>query len=444
LSISVHPTIQLLEIISGGELMKIKRLIVFLLVFALLASITACGGNSEQAAQSSDSGEQQTQQVQKKKWRYQTIWVPSITLWRGDKYFGDLVNRLADDLELEYYEGGTLITTSDEMFDAVSKGVIEMGTDWPSYWAGKNTAFDLITSVPMGFNPQDYMIWYWQGGGFELAQELYGKYNIVWFPHSITSPESGQRTNVPVYTADDYKDIKMRQCGRNQANILQDLGGAAIFMPGAEIYLGLQRGTIEGAEFGVPETDWAMGFQEVTKYWVAPGWHQPGPLSGVMVNKQAWDTLSDKTKFLFKEAAMASMMWAWTFFEYSAVEYTNRFLEAGTTITRLDDDSLNRIQEMAYNYLLKDAEENPDHCKIAFSQIKFLYQMKEYRELQEPFMFGRTPPNIDEVYAKLEELAKQHGVYDSVIELEKTVRKRMEAQEFWKEGTPYEMNPIIP
>jgi TRAP-type mannitol/chloroaromatic compound transport system substrate-binding protein len=68
----------------------------------------------------------------------------------------------------------------------------------------------------------------------------------------------------------------LRQLRPHAANILKDLGGAAIFMPGAEITRPLQRDDRRG-EFSVPECDWSMGFQEVTKFWVLPGWHQPGP-----------------------------------------------------------------------------------------------------------------------------------------------------------------------
>jgi hypothetical protein len=35
-------------------------------------------------------------------------------------------------------------------------------------------------------------------------------------------------------------------------------------------------------------------------------------------------------------------------------------------------------------------------------------------------------------------------VYDSVIALERNVRKKMEKQEFWKPGTHYVENPITP
>jgi TRAP-type mannitol/chloroaromatic compound transport system substrate-binding protein len=229
-----------------------------------------------------------------------------------------------------------------------------------------------------------------------------------------------------------------------QAKILKDLGGAAIFMPGSEIYLALSRGTIDAGEFSVPECDWAMGFQEVTKFWVLPGWHQPGPVSGIMVSKKSWDKLSDRVKFIFKEAAMSTMLWSWTYFEYSAGEYTKKFKEKGTVLTHLEKATLDKIHEYAYKYLLEDAEANPDHAKIAFSQAKFFKDIDEWRTIQQPFTWGRTPPKIDDLYSKLEAIAKKHNVYDSVIALERSVRQRMEKQEFWKPGTPYVENPVTP
>lgn len=379
------------------------------------------------------------------RWTMQSIWVPSITLWRGDKYFVDLVNLLGEGLlQIQFFEGGTLVTRSDELFDAVRTGALQMGSDWPSYWEGKNTVFSLFTSVPMIFTPGDYMIWFWQAGGFELAQEMYGKFGMVWLPHSVTGPESGQRSNVPIYKGDDYRSIKMRQCGRNQARILEELGGAAIFMPGSEIYLSLQRGVIDAAEFSVPEVDWSMGLQEVTKYNVQPGWHQPGPVSGIMINKAAYDRLPDKAKFILKQAAMATMMWAWTFFEYSAGEYTQKFIEAGTTITRLDDSTLNRIQEIADRLMIKDARANPDYAKVAFSMVQYLKDISVWRESQQPFMFGRNPPTLDRLYEELKAIAQQHGVYDAVMALRESARARNKAQKFWQPGTRYTDNPVKP
>ncbi len=419
--------------------------LVLLMVAALAVAGLSCAEDDVAVDNDNDRNDIADEDIETITWRYQSMWVPSITLWRGDKYFADLMNILAyPHLEIDYYEGGSLVTTSDELFDGVAAGTLEMGSDWPSYWEGKNTAFGLITSTPCVLTPGDYMQWFWQAGGLELSQDLYEQYNIVWFPHSVTGPESGQRSNVPIYTVDDYADVKMRQCGRGQAMILEDLGGAAIFMPGAEIYLALELGTIDAAEFSVPECDWHMGFQEVTEYWVVPGWHQPGPVSGLMVNKDAYDALPDRVKFMFKEASMATMMWAWTYFEYSSIKYTQLFLDEGITITRIEDDELDQIQRIAWDYLIADAKENPDHAKIAFSQVKYLHEFDSWRSAQDPFMFGRTPQWTEEVYEELMAIAQDHGVYEDVIALEARVRDRMEAQKFWEMGTPYVENPVAP
>jgi hypothetical protein len=108
---------------------------------------------------------------------------------------------------------------------------------------------------------------------------------------------------------------------------------------------------------------------------------------------------------------MATMMWAWTYFEYSSGEYTRKFTDKGIKTTNLDAATLEKIQARAYEYMLADAEKNPDYAKIAFSQAKYFKEIEEWRRIQSPFTWGRTPPKIDEMYSKLEAIAKKHGVY---------------------------------
>ncbi|MDI9481112.1 MAG: hypothetical protein QM229_09945, partial [Bacillota bacterium] len=109
---------------------------------------------------------------------------------------------------------------------------------------------------------------------------------------------------------------------------------------------------------------------------------------------------------------------------------------------RLSDDALSQIQQIAWDQLLEDARENPDHARIAFSHVKYLYEFQEPRDMQAPFTFGRNPEGLNEVYAELEQIAKDHGVYQDVIDIEASLRERMEAQEQWEPGTPYVLNPI--
>ena len=373
---------------------------------------------------------------------FETAWPTSVTLWRPDKYFVDLVNILGDGhVNIEYNDGGTF-SSSVQMFDDVQSGALDMGSDWPSYWEGRNTAFSLTTSVPVIFTPYDYMTWYWQRGGYELVNELFNKYGLQWYPHSVTSPESGQRTNKPVNTLEDYQGLRLRQCGRNQSRLLEGMGASAVFTPAGEIYAALDRGVLDGAEFSVPEVDWSMGLAEVTDYVVKPGWHQLGPISGIMINKDVYDQLDDYTKFVLKQAAQNTMMWSYTFFEQTSGEYTNKFREAGVEYTRLDDEVLDKVVELVEAQIIEDAKANPDHAKIAFSMYDYLVNMKDWRELQKPFTAGYSWDSLEETHKQLEEIAKEHGVYDEVIAVIADAKERNKNQIFWQVGTAYQNNPI--
>jgi len=335
------------------------------------------------------------------RWKYTTTWTPAIQLIEADRHFAKVVNELArGELNLKFFEGGSLVTPF-ELFGAVSEGTIEAGGDWPNYWAGKDTVFDLLGSYPFGLTPIDYMVWIYEGGGFDLYQEAYGKFGMVYLPHCCTPMESGVRGHKPINSIADYKGLKIRMSGRTQGKILKDIGAAQTMLAGGEIYQALEKGVIDAGEFCSPSIDWGMGFQEVTEYWASPGWHQPASLLGVMINKKAWDKLPDHLKAALKTAAMANYAWSFSFFEYGSIEGTKNFLDKGIKITRLSDKDLAKLQEIANKHTLESCKENPLFAKVAYSQFKFLKDISQWRDIATPFTYGRNPvlPDLDAMKA---------------------------------------------
>ena len=71
--------------------------------------VTACGGGGGAPSEGGGGGSKEglTFEDAPIKWTMQSIWAPSITLWRGDKYIVDAINRMAlGDLYIEYNPGG--------------------------------------------------------------------------------------------------------------------------------------------------------------------------------------------------------------------------------------------------------------------------------------------------------------------------------------------------
>jgi TRAP-type mannitol/chloroaromatic compound transport system substrate-binding protein len=339
--------------------------------------------------------------AKKIRWKMSTMWPAGIILIEADRHFYKLVNELAaGELEIKFFAGGTLVP-GYELFDAVSKNTIQAGGNWPNYWSGKDTAFDLLGSCPMGLTNIDYMVWYYRGGGYELYQEVFGKFDMVFFPLMVTPMESGVRGHKAINTLADYKGMKIRISGRMQGEIMKELGAAQVALAGGEVYQALEKGVIDAGEFGAPSIDWGMGFQEVTEYWAAPGWHQPSSVNGVMINKKAWDALSPKLQTVVRTAAEATMSWMFGFLEYESYLATKKFVDAGIKITRLDQESLDKLQDISQKLIARYAKENPLYAKVAYSQMKFLEDSAMWREVSAPFSYGRIVdvPGLKELEA---------------------------------------------
>tara|TARA_R110002110_G_scaffold415048_1_gene647680 strand:- start:1636 stop:2727 length:1092 start_codon:yes stop_codon:yes gene_type:complete len=328
-------------------------------------------------------------------WTMTTTWPTSLELIEIDKNFVELANALTGDaLTIEFFEGGALVPAG-EVFGAVESGTIQAGGDWPGYWAGRNSAFSPLATTASLFNAVDYVNWIQQWGGRDLYNEIYGKFGMVYLPYGVTNNESGFRTNKKIETLADLEGMRLRLSGLEQGRLLENLGGSQVSMAGGEIYQSLERGVIDGAEFSTPNVDFSGGFQQVTKYWATPGWHQSASVFGVMINKSSWDALSAETQEKLLIAADANLVWSLAFTEKRATDAYQQFIDAGIEITRYDDETLAKIQTMANAVIEEAACENPDSAKVYLSQIEYLNDYAKWRDASAPFNLGRTPNGPD-------------------------------------------------
>jgi len=341
------------------------------------------------------------------KWKMGSTWTPAINLYVGDKAMIKYVKEMSDgNFEITWFPSGSLMGAF-EYFDACSKGVVQMAGDWPSYWASKDPAFDFLGSFPFGFTNMDYIIWMYEFGGLEMMQNLYGKFGMTYFSLGATPAESGFRTTKktgPIKTLADYKGKKLRTPSRATIWILQQIGAAPIKMPGGEIYLAVERGTLDGAEFSSPGIDWEMGFAEITKYWSVPCWFQPSSQVGVMVNLKAYNALSKQNQAILRYACQAAAMKATAFYEGETGRAIERFMEKGTEVVTLDDESLKKLEDLAGQYCLMQAKKSKEYAKLLKSQMEYLKEYKDWRDMTGRFGFGSHPAYVDEVLAGLEKM----------------------------------------
>lgn len=314
------------------------------------------------------------------KWKAATVWTPAITLIKADQYFVKTLNELCkDELEIQLFPAPQIVS-SFEVFGAVQSGVVKIGFDWPGYWAGKDTAFGAMGALPAGPGQMDLMAWIINGGGDQVAMDIFSKYGMLYFFHTVLPPESGLRGNTTFTSREDFKGAKIRMSGMIQGKILKDLGASQVMLAGQEIYQALEKGVINAAEFSTPDNDWSLGFQEVTSVWNAPGWHQPASPMGLMVNQKAWNTLPAHIQGKFKIAARATMAWGLSHYNYEGSLYAKKFIDKGVKVNYLDDAVMKEIQELSYQHIIAEAEKNPNFAKVAYSMFNTMDVLSNMRD----------------------------------------------------------------
>jgi TRAP-type mannitol/chloroaromatic compound transport system substrate-binding protein len=369
--------------------MKTKKWLVFVGIFALILAFGSAAS------------------AKKIRWKMTSTWTPAINLYHGEHEVVKSVKEMTGgEFEIKYFPSPSLMPAF-EVFDACSKGTVEIAGDWPSYWASKDPAFDFLGSFPFGFTNMDYIMWMYEFGGLEMMQELWGKYGMTYFTLGATPMESGFRTTEktgPIRTIEDYKGLKVRTPARSTIWILSQIGCSPVKMPGGEIYLAVERGTLDGAEFSSPGVDWEMGFAEITKYWSVPCWFQPSSQIGMMVNLKAYNSLSPEYQAILKYAAKAAALDSLAFWEADSARAISKFKEKGTEIVKLDLESMKKLEDLASQYCIIQAKESENYAKLLKSQMEYFKTYKDWRDMSDIFANGRHPAYVEKVLAELEKM----------------------------------------
>ncbi len=340
---------------KGGDM---KRIFVLMMTVILMSAF----------ANSSFAGQK------KYHWKMIETWSTGLHWHETALHFAKVVKELTNgQMDIKVFPAGAIVPAF-QVFDAVRNGVAQMGYDWPGYWKGKNQAFVAFASVPFGMDDIEYSIWLRAGNGMKLARELYGKFGLVPLMGGNSGQEMGFFTKKPITDISQLKGMKVRTVGW-AADILTNAGVSVSPLPGSQIYLALSRGVIDSAEFSTPYITYSMGFQEICKNVMVPGWHQPSVQLMFDVNKKAYDSLSNHLKIVLKIASQETQLWDLTRSEYNNAKYILKYEKDGVKFNKLSGASLIKLRKVTKKYLDGLRKKNPFLNKVLASQDKFI---KEY------------------------------------------------------------------
>ena len=317
-------------------------------------------------------------------WRLVTAWPKNYPgLGMAPERIADLVEEMSNgQMKITVYGAGEQVPAFG-VFDAVSSGSHQMGHSGGYFWKGKVPAAQFFTGVPFGLTADEINAWTNRGGGLELWREIYEPFNIYPIPAGNTGTQMFGWFNKEINSLEDIKGLKMRIPGIG-GEVLKRAGGIPVTLPGGELFTALQTGVIDATEWVGPYNDLTFGFQQTAKYYYYPGWHEPGSMLELLINKDAWNSLPKHLQVIIETASKAVN-------QDILDEYTARNNKAlrelvdvhGVELRRLPDDVIAEFKIIANDILEENAAEDETVNKVYQSYLKFKNEVSEYHKVSE-------------------------------------------------------------
>jgi TRAP-type mannitol/chloroaromatic compound transport system substrate-binding protein len=251
------------------------------------------------------------------RWRLTSSFPKSLdTIYNAAEIFSKAVAEATDNkFQIQVFSAGEIVPAIAAA-DAVQNGTVEMCHTSSYYYFGKDPTFAFGTAVPFGLNARMQNAWMYHGGGMELMNAFYKKFNFIGFPAGNTGAQMGGWFRKEIKDVADMRGLKMR-IGGFAGTVIAKLGVVPQQIPGSDIYTALERGSIDAAEWVGPYDDARLGFQKVAPYYYYPGWWEGGAMIHNFINLDKWNSLNPAYRSLIRTAS--SLANEWMVAKYDAV-----------------------------------------------------------------------------------------------------------------------------
>jgi TRAP-type mannitol/chloroaromatic compound transport system substrate-binding protein len=318
------------------------------------------------------------------KWRMTCSWPKSLdTLFGAAEMMAKAVAEATDNkFQIQVFAGGEIVPAL-QVVDAVQNGTVECGHSASYYYFGKDPTFAFGTSVAFGPNQRLNQGWFTLGGGKEVLNEFYQKYNCLALLAGNTGCQMGGWYRKEIKTVADLKGLKMR-IGGFPGSVLQKLGAVPQQIAGGDIYPALEKGTIDAAEWVGPYDDEKLGFYKVAPHYYYPGWWEGGSMLFTFVNLDKWNALPKAYKAVLEQAGHYANTWCIAKYDELNPAALRRLLANGVKLHGFSPEIMEACFKSAKELHSEIAAKNASFKKVYDSMTAFTnngYQWFQVAEL---------------------------------------------------------------
>jgi len=234
-------------------------------------------------------------------WQMQSLWqAGSINQTVFERFTANVAAATAGRVQIEPLPVRAIVA-HNETLEAVGSGVLAGQHSATTYFVGRDPAFGMLGDLNAGYeDPYQMTMWFYHRGGLAFARELYAAHNLFFVGPVFWGLESlPMKTRVT--SVAEFAGVKLRMPEGASADIFRKIGAAPTNIPGAEVYTSLERGVIDGADWGTLSMNQDLGYHRIAPYPIYPGIHSM-PVGEVAVNLDIWNALADDLKAILEIA----------------------------------------------------------------------------------------------------------------------------------------------
>ena len=307
------------------------------------------------------------------RWRVQSHWPTSSSSYKDSlERLQQVVKERTDGrLQLDLFADGALFK-ANETFNAVSRGIIQMGTISPGYAQDKLTLGGIASGLPFAFREVWEAEYFHRHLGFEdMIREEAAKHGVYYSTDKLYPTEMVLKR--PVNSWEDFSGIKIRSSGSLQ-RFLSAAGAAGTYLPGSEVYPALSSGVVDGAHWGASQGAKSMGLYEVAKHHVKPALNMAADV--FIVNQKAIDKLPDDIRQIFLQALDEHFWLRTNEYQYQEeIALAKAVAEDGVQVNNLPEDVQKRLTESAQQFWEEEAKRSPQAAEAVNRMKKFLGEL---------------------------------------------------------------------
>ncbi len=284
--------------------------------------------------------------------------------------------------QIQQFSAGEIVSTFQAL-DAVQAGTVESALTASYYYVGKDPTFAFGTTVPFGLNTRMMNAWFYQGGGMDLLNEFFAKYNLHAFPAGNTGTQMGGWFRKEIKGLEDLKGLKMRIAGI-AGEVMTRLGVVSQQVAAGDIYPALERGIIDAVEFVGPVDDEKLGFARIAPYYYYPGWWEGSAAVHTFFNKEKFDALPKSYKAIIETASALTNAQMLAMYDAKNPAALRRLVASGAKLSAFSQDIMEAAYKASNEYYAEICAKNENFKKIyehmkAFRNDEYMwFQVAEY------------------------------------------------------------------